>query len=170
MTTLTAAYSPTNTQEWLDRFVQSPRRLRQTLENISEKELKARPIEGKWSIQEIVHHLTDSELVGGVRIRLVLAQSGLPLPGYEQDEWATELGYQERDAAQLEVSLRLFEATRAASAHLFARASSDDWHKNGIHPKRGPLSLLQLLELYTTHAENHLTQIEQRKQLLAKTA
>jgi len=132
--------------------------------------LKARPIEGKWSILEIVHHLTDSELVGGVRIRLVLAQPGLPLPGYEQDPWAAELGYQDRNATQLEASLRLFEATRAASAYLFAQASPDDWQKNGIHPKRGPLSLCQLLELYTTHAENHLTQIEERKRLLAKTA
>jgi uncharacterized damage-inducible protein DinB len=170
MTSSTASHAPVNPQEWLERFIQSPQRLRRTLEDVSGEELKARPIEGKWSIQEIVHHMADSELVGGVRIRLVLAQSGLPLPGYEQDEWATELDYQHRDAAQLEASLRLFEATRAALAYLFAQASPDDWQKHGIHPKRGPLSLRQLLELYTTHAENHLTQIEERKRLLAKAA
>jgi hypothetical protein len=50
---------------------------------------------GKWSIREVIQHLADSELVGGFRLRMVLAHDRPTLTGYDQDLWATRLRYTE---------------------------------------------------------------------------
>src|SRR5215210_6406951 len=47
-----------------------------------------RPAPGKWSIQEIVAHLADDELVGAYRIRLILAAPGTAIQAFDQDAWA----------------------------------------------------------------------------------
>ena|SRR5688572_13519826 len=44
---------------------------------------------GEWSIRDVVQHLADSELVGGFRLRMVLAHDRPALTGYDQDLWAT---------------------------------------------------------------------------------
>ena len=47
-----------------------------------------RPAPGKWSIQEIVAHLADDELVGAYRIRLILAAPGTAIQAFDQDRWS----------------------------------------------------------------------------------
>jgi DinB superfamily len=47
-----------------------------------------RPTPGKWSIQEIVAHLADDELVGAYRIRLILSAPGTAIQAFDQDVWA----------------------------------------------------------------------------------
>src|SRR4029450_12692664 len=38
-----------------------------------------------WSIDEIVTHLADAELVGGYRIRMIAATNGTPIQAFDQD-------------------------------------------------------------------------------------
>ena len=44
---------------------------------------------GKWSVLQVIQHLADSDLVMGYRIRMTLTQDRPPLPGYDQDQWAS---------------------------------------------------------------------------------
>ena len=67
---------------------------------------------GKWSIREVIQHLADSDLVGGFRLRMVLAHDPPVMPGYDQDLWATRLGYRDADVHE---ALEQFAALRAAN-------------------------------------------------------
>lgn len=82
-------YADIETSRLLDVYARGPERLRRALDGLSDDALHARPIAGKWSVVEIAVHMADSEMVGAVRIRMVLAAAGEPaLPGYDQERWS----------------------------------------------------------------------------------
>jgi uncharacterized damage-inducible protein DinB len=171
-----AVYAALSTERLRDAFSAAPRRIEAALEGLSEDELRARPLSGKWSIHEIALHVTDSECLGAVRIRQALGSGGRNgdddgrprFPGYDQDRWARALRYQERSPATRASMLKLFRAHREASGELFAAASPEEWRREGIHSEWGALTLRQLLELYADHGERHLEQILERRRLLGR--
>jgi len=161
-------YSKLTTEELLQAYAAGPERIRRVLAGLMDADLIARPRPGKWSIQEIAAHVTDSELIGAGRIRLTYAQPGGNLAFYNQDVWCQALGYQNFDSAGLDVILQLFEALRATTARIFRAANEEDWRKTGVHREFGHVTLRHLLELYADHSERHLEQILQIRELLGK--
>jgi hypothetical protein len=128
----------------------------------------AHPRENKWSIQEIVFHITDAEIMGAARIRQTYAEPGSRFAVYEQDIWAKELKYQKRDSKSFYSSLILFDSLRLATSKIFRGAQQEDWQKTGLHPEWGDLTLRQLLEIYADHSERHIGQILTLRGLLGK--
>src|SRR5215831_6753971 len=63
--------------------------------------LRARPFEGKWSPNEIIGHLCDSEWVYGFRMRLIVSENNPPIAGTQQDAWVAGLRYNEREPVAL---------------------------------------------------------------------
>lgn len=155
-----------STAELVNVYEAGPARIRQSLVGLGSVQLRAHPRTGKWSIAQVVLHLTDSEIMGAGRIRLALAQPGAPVTGYDQDIWANELRYDRRDHAAIATAFHLFSALRDATTSLFREASRADWDKTVSHPEWGPLTLRQLLELYADHSERHIEQILHMRQLL----
>lgn len=172
MPTTTAAapgpYAGLDTTFLIDVYAAGPTRLRQALDGLSEADLSARPLPGKWSIKEIAAHVADSELIGAARIRQAYTESDRRFAYYDQDVWAGLFAYQQFDAARLELALRQFEVLRATTLPVFREAAPEDWRRTGLHPERGELTLRQLLELYADHSERHVGQILDRRALLGK--
>lgn len=112
---------------------------------------------GKWSMREVVQHLADSELVGGFRLRIVLAQDRPPLTGYDQDLWSDRLRYREADIGD---ALDQFAALRRANLRLWQRLDPADLSRVGMHDERGEESLEHLRRLYAAHDLLHLRQLE----------
>jgi hypothetical protein len=112
---------------------------------------------GKWSANEVLQHLADSELVFGWRIRLVLAQDRPPVTGYDQDRWAARLHYSEGDPVE---AIERFGVLRRANLRLLERASEADLQRVGVHAERGEETLEHLINLYAGHDLLHLRQLE----------
>jgi hypothetical protein len=161
-------YREISTQRLLAVYEAAPGRFTQAAEGLDAAELGARVIPGKWTIQEILCHVADSEVVGAVRIRKALAEPGSPFPGYDQDRFASGLGYADFDAALVRDTLDLFSRHRSISARLLRRAAPAAWENAGIHGEWGPVTLRQLLELYADHGERHLDQLLGRRVQLGK--
>ncbi|HEX6749464.1 MAG TPA: DinB family protein [Longimicrobium sp.] len=116
-----------------------------------------RPAPGKWSIQEIVAHLADDELVGAYRIRLILAAPGTAIQAFDQDRWAETGRYADTDPWQ---ALALFRALREANLALWHRLSPAEWERAGVHAERGVESIRDIATYYAGHDLNHFAQIE----------
>ena len=112
---------------------------------------------GKWSIREVIQHLADSDLVGGFRLRMVLAHDRPALTGYDQDLWAIRLGYRDADVHE---ALEQFAALRAANVRLWERLTPSDLGRVGMHGERGEESLEHMRRLYAAHDLLHLRQLE----------
>jgi hypothetical protein len=111
---------------------------------------------GKWSMIEVAHHLADSDMVAGVRIRMIVAQERPPIVAYDQELWAEKLRY--RDAALADV-LTQFAVLRNANLRLARQLTPADLARVGIHSERGGESAGYLLRLMAGHDIVHLAQL-----------
>lgn len=112
---------------------------------------------GKWSVNEVLQHLADSEIVFGWRLRMVLAHDRPPITGYDQDRWAKRLRYADGNPQE---AIELFTVLRRANTRLLAGASEADLRRVGVHAERGEEELAHIIRLYAGHDLLHLRQIE----------
>jgi hypothetical protein len=136
---------------------ETPFVLRTLLEPIPEEALSVPEAPGRWSLGEVLRHLTDSELVWAFRLRMVLAQERPTLHGYDQDAWADRLRYREVD---VEATLREFAAVRAGNLRLLEGLSPEELARVGVHSERGEESVKRMTSLYAGHDRVHLRQMQ----------
>jgi hypothetical protein len=133
------------------------------LDNFPAESLGAHPIPGKWSAREIVHHLGDSETTSAIRIRKLLVEDDPLIQGYDQDQFATRLRYNERDMAP---ALEAFRCARETTMQLLPLLDEDDWQRAGTHTESGRYTLEDWLRIYAAHAHNHAAQIRRLRDAL----
>ena len=148
-------------QQYRDGYAQVVR----ALDGFPAGKLTTRPIAGKWTAAEIVHHLADSEMTSAIRLRKLLAEEHPVIQGYDQDRYADVLHYQERP---IEPSLQAFRYARESTAQLFEHMTEADWRKLGWHTDAGSYHTERWLEIYAAHAHGHAEQIERLKASLQK--
>jgi hypothetical protein len=127
-------------------------------------QLTARPIPGKWSAAQVVHHLADSEMASAIRLRKLMAEEFPVIQGYDQDRYAEALHYQARP---IEPSLQAFRYARESTAQIFEHMTEADWRKLGWHSEAGSYHTERWLEIYAAHAHGHAEQIERLKAALS---
>jgi len=150
-------------QRLIERYAQGPAEVRRSLEGFPKDQLVAKPFPGKWSAAEIVHHLSDSETISGIRLRRLLAENLPVIHGYDQEEYARRLKYNERDIAP---SLANFEAVRVATTQVLKLMGDDDWKRPGWHTEGGAYDAERWLEIYAAHAHDHAAQITRLREAL----
>lgn len=135
----------------------APERLASLVAGLSSEELSGRPAPDKWSIQELVAHLADDELVGGYRIRMILSSPGTEIQAFDQDVWSRTGRY---DRMDVRLSLEMFRVLRVANLALLGTLRRDEWDMSGVHAERGVESIRDIAMYYAGHDINHFKQIE----------
>lgn len=138
-------------------------RLRPLVEGVSADRLRQPERPGKWSIIEVVQHLADSEIVYGYRVRTVLTRPTPPLPGYDQDAWATTLRYRD---VPLKDALQQLEVLREVNLRLLRSLSPEQLARSGMHEERGEESVMRIAQLLAGHDIVHLRQITRIRQAI----
>ena len=118
--------------------------------------LRGRAIQGKWTPNEIIGHLTDSEWVYGYRLRLILCEDEPAILGIRQDAWVTSQRHDEREPSDL---VEIFRTLRVLNLSVWRRLSPEDLQRSGQHSERGTESLAVMLPLLAGHDLSHLHQI-----------
>jgi DinB superfamily len=86
------------------------------LEDKSAEHLKRRPVPGEWGARQVLNHLADTDLVYGVRVRMMVTQERPMIVGYDQDAWNDRFG--DLDAAPWE-TLERWKALRRANLRVY---------------------------------------------------
>lgn len=155
--------TPEERNDLIARYAAGYEEVMQALNDFPAESLAARPIPGKWTVREIVHHLGDSESTSAFRIRKLLVEDNAIIEGYDQDQFATRLHYNERDMAP---ALEAFRAARESTVPLLQMMSEEDWQRTGTHTESGAYSTEKWLTIYANHAHNHATQIRRLREAL----
>src|SRR5512147_664019 len=71
----------------LEVLAQTASTLADIVRTYSATALRTRPFDGKWTPNEVIGHLVDSEWVYGYRVRLILCEDGPTILGMDQDLW-----------------------------------------------------------------------------------
>lgn len=147
----------------IERYSQGPADLRKAVAGMTRDQLTARPVPGKWSTLEVVAHLADFEPVLADRLRRVAALPKPLLLAADENLYAQQLGYQDRD---LELELKLIEGTRAATAAMLAKLPPEAFARQGIHSEKGLVTLEAILTGAGNHIYNHLVFIHDKRKAL----
>ena len=135
----------------------------EALNGFKPEQLTSHPFPKKWSAREIVHHLGDSESTSAIRLRRLLVEDNAVIEGYDQDEFATRLKYNEREIAP---ALDAFRAARETTAQVLRLMSESDWQREGRHTESGRYTCEDWLRIYAAHAHNHAAQIRRLREAL----
>jgi hypothetical protein len=135
----------------------TPKKLARLIKGVSTAKLRKRPAPGKWSVAEIITHLSDTELVGGFRMRLIMGAPGTPIAAFDQDAWVTSGHYEKRDPRK---SLEQFRVLRESNLALLKSLTPQQWKQYGMHAERGQESIEHIVRMFAGHDLNHLQQIE----------
>jgi uncharacterized damage-inducible protein DinB len=139
----------------------TPAKVQQAIAGLDDAVLRKPERPGKWSILEVIQHLADSELVYGYRIRMIVSHPTPDIQGFDQDLWARELGYGQRDVRD---ALAEFRGLRESNVRLLKWLAPEKIERYGNHSERGKESVARMLKLYAAHDLVHLKQIERIKQ------
>jgi hypothetical protein len=140
----------------LDAYKDGYRVVAEALAGAPDDELDTPPAAGRWTARQIVHHLADSEMTSAIRLRLLIATPNPRILGYDQEEFARRLYYDDRP---IEASLDAFNAARRTTAEILDRLTEAEWLREGSHSEIGAYSVSKWLEIYATHAHAHADQI-----------
>lgn len=146
-----------NKEELLESYLKGYDELAATIRNASGEMLYFKPAENKWSAAEVIVHLSDSECNGSIRFRKAIAESGSPIDLFNHDAWAKLIGYQNQDIV---TSLALIKILRMNNFKVLSGLKDDIWENFVIHPEKGKITLMNLLNIYVEHLHIHIRQIE----------
>jgi hypothetical protein len=122
----------------------------------SEEDFVKKPAEGEWSAVEVLRHLVDTELVHGVRIRMIVTQDKPVIVGYDQDAWMNRFGAIETAPTQLADHLRTL---RQSNLSIYQTLTEEELDRIGLHTERGEESARILLQLLGGHDVLHVEQM-----------
>lgn len=83
---------------------------------------------GKWSIKQIVGHISDAERIFATRILRIARSDRTPLPGFEQDDYVASAGSNQRTLADL---IAEYESVRNSTLTLLRSLAPDAWLRVG---------------------------------------
>lgn len=140
--------------------------LKKAIKGLTLEQLRTRESPRKWSILEVLGHLSDTELIYRYRMRLIVAEPGCRIVGYDQDAWAKRLKYQEQDPADL---MKEIEAVRNSTLRWLRSLSDTELNRAGEHDERGEETVRHVMKMVAGHDLLHRMQIERIKAIVAPT-
>jgi catechol 2,3-dioxygenase-like lactoylglutathione lyase family enzyme len=150
-------------EQMLALFRSAPDRLEAALAGLTEAQLDLTRAPGKWSIRQIVHHITDSAIGMVARLRFGVAEPGrLYHPNvYSPDVWDRALRSDRRPVGP---SVALFRAVHEHMAQLieFVPGALDGFTLN---PTGTQTTVSRALGMLGAHAAGHIDQIWQTRRV-----
>jgi hypothetical protein len=132
----------------------------QELERIVEQTpvttLRKRPHPGKWTPNEILGHLVDAEVMFAARLRLVLCEDNPTFAGWDQERWVAAQRHNEGEPRE---HVRAFIALREVNLPVWRSVAPAQLARAGVHSRRGPETLGQMLRITAGHDLLHLDQL-----------
>ena len=136
----------------------SGRLFAEMLAAISEPRAGFRYADGKWSIREVVGHVTDAERVFSYRALRFARGDVTPVPGFDENEYARASNADARSLVDLAAD---FQAVRESSLRLFASLSAGAWEQRGT--ANGQTITVRALAYVTVgHVEHHMAVLHER--------
>lgn len=131
---------------------------RKLLAPVSEERGEYRYAEGKWSLKEVLGHMSDTERIFAYRMLTFARGDAGPLPGFDENSYTPA---QESDRVPLALLLDEFVAVRAATLALLKVLPPAAWERGGVASNH-PLSARAAAWIIAGHEIHHRRVIEER--------
>jgi len=128
------------------------------LRGLSEEQGAHRYEPGKWSVKQLVGHVSDGERIFSYRALAFARGDGQALPGMEQEEWMAGVDFDARTLSDLADE---FAAVRAATLHLLRNLSPEAWSRRGT-ASDNEITVRALAYIIAGHEAHHVRILRER--------
>ncbi|AJY75406.1 DinB family protein [Paenibacillus beijingensis] len=128
------------------------------LSSLTDNEAVYRYAPEKWSLKEVIGHVTDTERVMSYRLLRISRGDTTPLPGFDQDELMKGAQYHEWSVSDL---LQDYAAVRRATLTLLRGIPEEAWLRTGTVSDRN-CSARALAYIIAGHELHHLNVIREK--------
>lgn len=144
----------------IERFSSGGEKLRAAMAGLGREEALIRCRPGKWSIQELVVHLADSDAIAIDRMKRVLTEDNPTLLCADEGAYVDRLHCHEQS---LQDAVTLFDVGRRQFGRVLRALDESDFERCGTHDVMGRLTLAHLVEGYADHLDHHLGFLEAKR-------
>lgn len=106
---------------------------------------------GKWSVNEVIGHLIDSERIFAARALRFARNDATPVPGFEQDDYVRNSTFDAYPVAELASELA---SVRQATIFLFKHLDEPAWARRGV-ANNAEVSVRALAYIIAGHELHH---------------
>lgn len=153
-------------QSWLLKALrEAAHELGAQLWGLDEEDLRWRPSDDGMCLKEIAAHLRDCEQYLLESLQQIAFEDDACLGRFDGDALVLDRDYRDVD---LYDTVEGFESLRGRTTMLLWSFAPSDWERTGIHPYRGPVSVLQLVREQNQHDLEHLWQARHLHETLAE--
>ncbi|HEY2471953.1 MAG TPA: DinB family protein [Terracidiphilus sp.] len=128
------------------------------LKGISEEQSRHRYAADKWSIRQVLNHITDTERAFAFRALWFARKFDEPLPGFDQEIAAAGAN---ADAISWAAHVEEFTHVRLATISLFQNLPADAWMRTGV-ASGYTFSVRALAFIIPGHVEHHVRILRER--------
>lgn len=136
----------------IERYASQAGAMKRWIAGLSRAECLAHPVSGTWSVQNLVVHMLDSDLVATHRMRRIAAEECPLLIAYDETLFARNIN---EDGTDLAVVADLFDLNRRFTAGFLRTLAPEALQRAGVHNQRGKVTLHQIIEIYVHHVDHH---------------
>lgn len=145
-------------ENWLEELKKSDEKTAGLYSKITEEQSLFAYAEGKWTLKEVLLHLSDTERVFQYRIAAFLRGDQNELPGFDEELYAKNSFANDRS---LESLLEEYQSVRKSSQILLETANSSALKNTGT-ANGNQISAETIGKLIVGHNIHHLNVIEER--------
>ncbi|MFC6039999.1 DinB family protein [Paenisporosarcina macmurdoensis] len=128
------------------------------LSNISETQGNYRYAIDKWTLKEVIGHITDTERIMSYRLLRIARGDQSPLAGYDDEQYVKEATFHSRSFPDL---LKDFSAVRQSTVSLVRSLPEDVWSRKGI-ANNSEISVRGLAYIIAGHELHHVEIIKDK--------
>jgi uncharacterized damage-inducible protein DinB len=122
---------------------------------------RARYAPGKWSVKEVLGHLTDAERIFAYRLMRIARRDATPLPGFDENAYVPAGEFDSRPLASLVAE---FRAVRLSTIALVDGLPTDGWVRRG-QASGASITARALAYIIVGHAAHHARVLRERYRL-----
>ena len=145
-------------REMIDAIDENHKEFLALLSTIDEEKALYRYADDKWSIKELVAHITDSERVFAYRALRFARNDKTDLAGYDENQFAIFSGAEERSLADLKEE---FDLTRQSTLALFKSFDQEMLAREGT-ANDIKIDVRSLGYLVAGHCQHHINILKER--------
>jgi len=124
----------------------------------SERDGNFRYAPGKWTVKEVLGHVSDAERIFAYRALRIARGDQTPLPGFEQEGYVQNANFTDRTLTNIAEE---FAAVRAATLALFRPLSQEAWMRRGT-ASGYEVTVHALAYIIAGHEVHHRRVLEER--------
>jgi len=113
---------------------------------------------GKWSVKELVGHLSDAERIFAYRALRFARGDRTPLPGFEQDDYVSAGNFNARTLSDVTEE---FAEVRRATVRLLRSFGEEAWGRRGL-ASDNEVSVRALAYIIAGHEAHHVRILRER--------